>query len=169
MIALVPVRDGEPANGGAEVVAECRGRAVLVGSRVDAGVAGLLGVATEVRLWEAGPFRPGTWAATLAPVLANESIVVLPSSADGRDLAPRLAHAMGRPLLAGALAVHGAGASLSRWGGLAIEEVVVRGGFVATLQPGVRGVEAGDDQPPSTERLDLLAADGIPDASDAGL
>ena len=110
MIALVPVRDGEPANGGAEVVAECGGRAVLVGSGVDAGVAGLLGVATEVRLWEAGTFRPGTWAATLAPVLEDESIVVLPGSADGRDLAPRLAHAMGRPLLAGALAVHDAGA-----------------------------------------------------------
>ena len=165
MIALVPVRDGEPANGGAEVVAECGGRAVLVGSGVDAGVAGLLGVATEVRLWEAGTFRPGTWAATLAPVLEDESIVILPGSADGRDLAPRLAHAMGRPLLAGALAVHDAGAALTRWGGLAIEDVVVRGDFVATLQPGVRGVEVGGDRPPSIEVLDLRAADGIPDAT----
>ncbi len=160
MIALVPVRDGEPASGGAEAVAECGGRAVLAGSDVAAAVAGLLGAATDVRLWEAGPFRPGTWAATLAPLLDDEPVVVLPGSADGRDLAPRLAHAMGRPLLAGALAVHESGASLARWGGLAIEDVVVREGFVATLQPGVRGVDPGSDEPPTVTELDLRAADG---------
>jgi electron transfer flavoprotein alpha subunit len=170
VIALVPVRDGEPADGGAEAVAECRGRAVLVGSGVAAAVPGLVGVATDVRLWEAGPFRPGAWAATMAPVLADEPVVVLPGSADGRDLAPLLAHAMGRPLLAGAMAVEEAGASVSRWGGLAIEDVVAREGFVATFQPGVRGVDprgvdARGVRPPSVDVLDLRAPEGIPDAT----
>jgi electron transfer flavoprotein alpha subunit len=167
VIALVPVRDGEPADGGAEAVAECRGRAVLVGSGAAAAVPGLVGVATDVRLWEAGPFRPGAWAATMAPVLADEPVVVLPGSADGRDLAPRLAHAMDRPLLAGALAVDEAGASVSRWGGLAIEDVAAHKGFVATLQPGVRGVDpqSGSSEPPSVEVLDLQAPAGIPDAT----
>ena len=169
MIALVPVRDGEPADGGAEVVAECGGRVVLVGSGVDAAATTLAGVATHVQLWEAGGFFPGAWAATLAPELADERVVVLPGSADGRDLAPRLAHAMGRTLLAGALEVREAGASLSRWGGLAIEEVTAQGGFVATLQPGVRGVEPHSDAPPTTPPtavvLDLRAPGGIADAT----
>jgi electron transfer flavoprotein alpha subunit len=164
VIALVPVRDGEPAGGGAEAIAECGGRAVLVGSGVSGVVAELAGLATELRLWEAGPYRPGAWAAALAPVLADESVVVLPGSADGRDLAPRLAHAMRRPLLAGALAVDETGASISRWGGLAIEDVVAHEGFVATLQPGVRGVDARGVEPPVVEVLDLRAADGVHDA-----
>ena len=70
---------------------------------------------------------------------------------------------MGRPLLAGALAVHESGASLARWGGLAIEDVVVREGFVATLQPGVRGVDPGSDEPPTVTELDLRPADGAAD------
>ena len=167
MIALVPVRDGEAAGGGAETIAECGGRAVVVGSGVAAAVQQLAGVATNIRVWEAGPFRPGTWAATLAPVLADEPVVVLPASADGRDLAPRLAHAMRRPLLAGALAVDDDGGSVSRWGGLAIEDVVAGDPFVATLQPGVRGVDPppGSSEPPSVEVLDLRAPTGIADAT----
>jgi len=169
VIALVPVRDGEPADGGAEAIAECGGRAVLVGSGVAAVVPQLAGVAADIRVWEAGPFRPGTWAATLAPVLADEPVVVLPASADGRDLAPRLAHAMRRPLLAGALAVDDHGASVSRWGGLAIEDLVTRDPFVATLQPGVRGVAVdprpGSSEPPEIEVLELRAPAGIADAT----
>jgi electron transfer flavoprotein alpha subunit len=167
VIALVPVRDGEAADGGAETIAECGGRAVVVGNGVAAVVPQLAGVATAIRVWEAGPFRPGTWAATLAPVLADEPVVVLPASADGRDLAPRLAHAMRRPLLAGALAVDDDGASVSRWGGLAIEDVVAGDPFVATMQPGVRGVDPppGFCEPPSVEVLDLRAPAGIADAT----
>jgi electron transfer flavoprotein alpha subunit len=166
VIALVPVRDGEPADGGVEAIAECGGRAIVVGSGVAAAVPLLAGVATDIRVWEAGPFHPGTWAATLAPVLADDPVVVLPASADGRDLAPRLAHAMRRALLAGALAVDDDGASVSRWGGLAIEDVVARDPFVATLQPGVRGVDPrpGSSEPPSVEVLDLRAPAGIAEA-----
>jgi electron transfer flavoprotein alpha subunit len=139
----------------------------VVGSGAAAAIRQLAGAATDVRAWEAGSFRPGTWAAALAPVLADEPVVVLPASADGRDLAPRLAHAMRRPLLAGALAVDDDGASISRWGGLVIEDVVAGNAFVATLQPGVRGVDPppASSEPPSVEVLDLRAPAGIADAT----
>jgi electron transfer flavoprotein alpha subunit len=45
-------------------------------------------------------------------------------------------------LLAGAISVTATGAAVSRWGGLAIEDLAATGPFVATLQPGVRGVDA---------------------------
>ena len=41
----------------------------------------------------------------LAPLLAEIDVVVLANAPDGRDLAPRLAHLLDRPLLAGAVAV----------------------------------------------------------------
>ncbi len=66
---------------------------------------------------------------------------MLANGPDGRDLAPRLAHLLDRPLLAGAVAVRDDGATVARHGGLLMEDVVVDGPFVATLQPGVRGVE----------------------------
>ncbi len=72
-------------------------------------------------------------------------MVVLPASPDGRDLAPRLAHVLGRPLLAGAVEVTPHLARLARGGGLALHDVAIHGPVVATLQPGVRGVVAGHD------------------------
>lgn len=142
MIAVVPVRAGELPLGGAEAVAEAGGRAILAGDATAGAAAELATLATDVRTWEAAAFRPGAWAAALAPLLAGEDVVVLPASPDGRDLAPRLAHALGRPLLAGAIEIHAGGASVSRWGGLVLEDVRLHEPFVATLQPGVRGVDA---------------------------
>jgi electron transfer flavoprotein alpha subunit len=92
-------------------------------------------------------FAPGAWADALAPSLNDADPIVLPASPDGRDLAPRLAHALDRPLLAGAVRVERRRAVLVRRGGLVLETVVADGPFVATLQPGVRGVERGDDGP----------------------
>ena len=84
----------------------------------------------------------------------DDDIVVLPASPDGRDLAPRLAHVLGRPLLAGAIEVDARVARLARRGGLELHDVAVDGPVVATLQPGVRGVVAGDaaghDRAPSS-------------------
>ena len=139
MIAVVPVRGGALPSGGAEAVAEAGGRCLLVGE--DTATAALDLATTDVRCWEAGPFAPAAWADALAPLVADDQVVVLPASPDGRDLAPRLAHALGRPLLAGAIVVHERGAHLARLGGLVVEEAVADGPFVATLQPGVRGAE----------------------------
>ena len=57
MLAVVPVRDGVLPAGGAETVAECDGRVIVVGSAPSADE--LTGIAVDVRLVELGPVRPG--------------------------------------------------------------------------------------------------------------
>jgi len=164
VIALVPVRDGVLPAGAEEVVAECRGRAVLVGAGAAGAAEQLVGVAIEVQVWETDGYRPAAWAAALAPVLAREPVVVLPASADGRDLAPRLAHQLCRPLLAGAIEVGPDRVVIARWGGLAVEDVVPPAQLVATLQPGVRGFTRAGTAAPTVVRLDLTP----PTADDPG-
>jgi electron transfer flavoprotein alpha subunit len=164
MIAVVPVRAAALPAGGAEAVAECGGRALLVGDGAPEAAKELAGVALRVQVWERPDFRPSAWSASLASLLVDEPVIVLPASPDGRDLAPRLAHALDRPLLAGALEVWADGAAVARWGGLAIEDVHGLHQFVATLQPGVRGVEPDRDEDPVVERLELAAAEGSGDA-----
>ena len=48
MIAVVVVRDGQLPAGGDETVAECAGRAVLVGTGTDRAAAELRGIAAEL-------------------------------------------------------------------------------------------------------------------------
>jgi electron transfer flavoprotein alpha subunit len=140
MLAVIPVRDGHLPAGGDETVAECGGRALVVGLGAEPAAEALAGPATDLAVWEAGDFAPARWSEVLGPVLAEEPVVVLPASPDGRDLAPRLAFVLGRPLLAGAVRVTATGAEVTHHGGLVIDDVRVPGPFVATLLPGVRGV-----------------------------
>lgn len=142
MIAVVVVRDGLLPAGGAEVVAECKGRAVLIGSQTSVAIEALRGVATELTLIERDSFQPAAFAIELTQVLVDEPIVVLPASPDGRDLAPRLAASLQRPLHAGAIAVNAARVDLVRNGGRDLHRVEPEARFVATLQPGSRGVIA---------------------------
>ncbi len=140
MIALVPVRDGVLPAGAPDAIAEAAGRVLIAGS--DTAAASVDGIASEVHLAELGPVEIGRWAATLAPIiesLHDSDIVVLPHSADGRDLAPRLAAALDRPLLAGATEVGAHRVRVARRGGLELHELRPTGPFVATLQPGTRG------------------------------
>lgn len=139
MIAVLVVRDGRLPSGGDEAVAECAGRAVLIGRGCSAAAADLGGLATSLQLVDAGDFRPAAWADTLAPLLSEEPVVVLPASPDGRDLAPRLAALLHRPLLAGAVSISPQRVELARQGGLQIHETTPAPRFVATLQPGVCG------------------------------
>lgn len=141
MIALVPVRAGQLPLGGDEAVAEAGGRALLVGDGTADAAEQLAGIAHTVACWEQPTYAPAAWAAALATVVADEDLVVLPASPDGRDLAPRLAFLLDRPLLAGAVRIAPGHAALARQGGLVTEDTTVEGPFVATLQPGVRGVE----------------------------
>ena len=104
-------------------------------------------IATDVRTVELGAFAPDRWSRALA-ALVDDDVVVLPASPDGRDLAPRLAHRLGRRLLAGAVAVSAERVSLARAGGLELHTVAVHEPVVVTLQPGVRGVERRPDAPP---------------------
>lgn len=144
MIAVVVVRAGMLPAGGSEAVAECAGRAVLIGSQAATAAEALRGIATELTLIECEQFQPATCADALTSVLKDESIVVLPASPDGRDLAPRLASALHRPLHAGAIEVSPDRVDLVRNGGRELHRVEPVGSFVATLQPGARGAIAGD-------------------------
>ncbi len=101
-VAVVVARDGRLPTGAAAAVEAAGGKVIVVGSGAEAGARALLGAR---RAWwaETGPgLRPARLAATLAGAVEPVPLVVLPASPDGRDLAPRLAAWLGRPLLAGA-------------------------------------------------------------------
>jgi electron transfer flavoprotein alpha subunit len=175
VIAVIPVRDGRLPLGGDEAVAEAGGPAVVVGSDAAGAASHLAGIGSQVLTWEQSAFRPAAWAPRLAGSVASHEVVILPASPDGRDLAPRLAAALGRPLVAAAIRAEPGRATVARQGGLVIADVVVDGPYVTTLQPGVRGVEHTDaaltvdalgvaagspeDDPPDAELLELLPPD----------
>lgn len=104
-VAVVVARDGRLPVGADEAVAEAGGAAVVIGSDSLA-AAGALLAATRVAWAETGEgFRPAELTERLAPLLAPTPLVILPASADGRDLAPRLAAALDRPLVSRAIEV----------------------------------------------------------------
>lgn len=160
-VALVPVRDGVLPLGTDETVAEAAGRVVLAGSGTELAAAEL-GTAREAWTVELGAFAPGAWARRLAGALAEAAMVILPASPDGRDLAPRLAHAMGRPLYAGAVMVGPDEVTLARQGGLVEESHRMAGPAVATLEPGVSGID-GVAAPPPPIVLDVAETASEPD------
>jgi electron transfer flavoprotein alpha subunit len=137
VIALVPVRVGTLPAGGVETVEEAGGRAVVAGEGTEEAVRELVarlgGGLRHVERAEVGQFAPARWACQLAPGLEPHDVVILPSAPDGRDLAPRLAAALGRPLLAAASRVCAKRATLVRRAGAQHVDVEVEGPFVATL------------------------------------
>ena len=174
MIAVIVVRDGVLPAGAVEAVAECAGRAVLIGSATTTAAEQLTGYATELVLAETDATRPGACAGALAPRLAGEPIVVLPASPDGRDLAPRLAALLRRPLLANAARIEPHLVITVR--GTHMQRLSPEPAFVATLIPGVRGALANVTTPPTVidERIpatddaddvDLELPGGSPDAT----
>jgi electron transfer flavoprotein alpha subunit len=167
MIAVVPVRKGALPPGGDEAVAEAGGRAVLVGEGT-AAAAGRLTLeagSVELRAWELGPFQPDRWAAGLAPIVDGDDVVVLPASADGRDLAPRLAHRLARPLVPGAIEVTPDRIVAVRLDGRVMDTYRPDRPMVATLLPGSRGVEPGPARTPVVEMLTVDTADPAADAA----
>ena len=138
LLAVVPVRHGVLPAGGVETVAECGGHALLAGSAPDPTL--LIGVASTVTTLELGAFRPARWADELARHVDGWRVVVLPACPDGRDLAPRLAHRLGRDLLAAATHVGPDRVTLARDGGLTLVDRVLDAPVVVTLLPGARGV-----------------------------
>jgi electron transfer flavoprotein alpha subunit len=133
--------------GAAEVVAEAGGRVVVVGTGAEDAARALPGV-THARWADTGPgFRPGALAARLADVVARDTMIVLPASPDGRDLAPRLAAVTGRPLLARAVSAGiadgdppGVRARVSRVDDRMLVPVDVPGPAVVTLAVGGRPI-----------------------------
>ncbi len=153
MLAVVVVRDGVLPAGADETVAECGGRGLLAGSAVADAADSLQGVAVDLLLVECGVFRPAAFAAALAPLLADEPTVVLPSSPDGRDLAPHLAGCLGRRALLNATSVSPQRVTLLRRGGRDMHVVAPPAAFVATLATGVRGAERDHAEPPKVRTL----------------
>lgn len=135
-VALVPVRSGVLPSGSLEAITEAGGRVVLIGSQVSRAIREVEPVSTLVVRAEAGDFAPASWADALAPHLRELTGVVLPGSADGRDLAPRLAAELGWPLISGAVELLEDKAVVSRHGGLVLETVSFDEPFVATVVPG---------------------------------
>ena len=190
MLAVIVVRDGLLPVGADEAISECHGRAVLVGSGTASAAATAEPVAHRITTIELGDFKPAAWASALAARLADEQVLVMPASPDGRDFAPRLAAELQRPLYAMAMLVSATRIDLIRRGGTELHSFEPPTAFVATLQPGVRGVDlvaapASVDQeavvladaddaeiesvlPPDAATIDLSEADRIV-AGGAGL
>lgn len=143
MLAVIPVRDGVLPSGTWDLVADCAGRVLVMGSGTALARQQLHAHVIHGWCMEAGSFAPGAWTGALASWVASEPVLVLPASPDGRDLAPRLAHATGRPMYAGAVELRPTRVTVSRWGGQVLEDIAPPAAYVATLQPGVRG-----DAPP---------------------
>jgi electron transfer flavoprotein alpha subunit len=137
---------------------------VLIGSGTAAAATAVEHVAREVAALEAGDYRPAAWTEALAHGLVREPIVVLPASPDGRDLAPRLAARLQRPLFANAMTVSASRIDLIRRGGSELHTLEPPPTFVATLQPGVRGVDH-IDAPSAVGTLEL----GVGRGNDADL
>ncbi|MEY3342054.1 MAG: hypothetical protein RLZZ269_1965 [Actinomycetota bacterium] len=158
LVAVVPVRAGVVPAGGLEAVAEAAGRVIVIGSGASS-AARDLGAALDVTVVGVNVTDPQAWGRVAADVLTRLGItdsLVVPASPDGRDLAPHLALALGVELLSGATEVTPTRVRVARRGGLAIAEHRPTGRFVATLQPGVRGVDSSSTAP-SITAVDLSA------------
>ena len=176
-VAVVVARDGRLPGGAAEAVAEAGGRVVVVGSGAEDAARALPGV-THARWAETGPgLRPGQLAHALADVVADASLVILPASPDGRDLAPRLAAATGRPLVARALETETTAsddgspvvrARLGRIDDRVLVPVEVHGPAVVTLAVGRRPGGHGTTGSPGADIEELALGpvatpgDGVP-------
>jgi electron transfer flavoprotein alpha subunit len=137
-LAVIVVREAELPAGADEAVAEAAGYALLAGSGTRE-AADRLVAARQAWLAERPSVTPASLAAALAPVLSGVHTVLLPASPDGRDLAPRLAFAMDRPLLAGAVRCGDGTVDLTRLDDRLSIRVTADGPVVVTLRPGVIG------------------------------
>lgn len=163
LLAVVPVRDGRVPAGGLEVIAEAGGRVILVGTEPSAAVDECRGVASAAWLVDVDPTDPVAAAGAVAETAASidtTASLVLPASPDGRDLAPHVAHLLGRRLFAGAIEIVPGRVRTSQGGGLRIAEHHPVSPFVATLQAGLRGVETiGSAAEPVVTRVVIRASE----------
>jgi electron transfer flavoprotein alpha subunit len=164
-LAVVFARAGELPSDAADVISEAGGAVLVVGDGAAraAGAAGVAPAGASAVWWcdTGAGLRPGELAARLAPVLAPVPLVILPGTADGRDLAPRLAARLGRPLLARAaraeVTAGGVRADLCRLDGEVVVPAEAAGPAVVTLEPGTGGFTPAD-APATVGELSLPAA-----------
>jgi electron transfer flavoprotein alpha subunit len=162
MLAAVVVRDGVLPVGANEAIAEAGGVALLAGTGPERAVGDLTAAR---RVWTvATPVcTPGVLTRAISPLLERTRVLVLPGSPDGRDLAPRLAFALRRPLLAGAVRCTPGEVTVSRLDDRLDLTISVDSPVIATLRPGVRG-EPTPSCPADVEQVTvdhhIEAADG---------
>jgi electron transfer flavoprotein alpha subunit len=137
-VAVIVVRDAQLPAGADEAAAEAGGYAVLAGSGTRDAAASLTAV-SQVWVAERSSVAPAALSAALAPALSPVPLLILPASPDGRDLAPRLALALDRPLLAGAVRCTRDVVELTRLDDRLSVQVAADGPAVVTLRPGVAG------------------------------
>lgn len=145
-LAVIVARAGQLPRGGDEAAAEAGGLALVVGSGAEEAADAL--TAAEQAWWCDTGLGLGVaaLASALAEMVRTVPLVIMPASPDGRDLAPRLAATLDRPLLANAVQVSldggavGTAARLSRLDDRVLIPVRVEGPAVATLTPGARSV-----------------------------
>jgi electron transfer flavoprotein alpha subunit len=171
-IAVLVARAGQLPPGADETVAEAGGLAIVCGSGAQE-AAHSLTAAEQAWYAETGGLRPGSLGRALARLLVDVPLVVLPATPDGRDIAPRVAATLDRPLLAAAVSVGLVAANGGRNGQYDIEAELARledrllirtrctAPAVATLLPGSRSASARSAVAPP-QPLDL------PDATAAG-
>jgi electron transfer flavoprotein alpha subunit len=167
VVAVIPVRSGEMCAGGKEALAEALsagGSGILVIQREsDLSVEVGSYLSGRVQAVQCGDFSPAQWSRQLMPLVNDAAVVVLPASPDGRDLAPRLAAALQRPLLAGAIQVTTQQVTVPRSGGAELHRFAVDSPLVATLQVGVRGVDEAELHPPDgSAGASAAAPDSVP-------
>jgi len=150
VLSVVVVRDGQLPAGARETVAEAGGAVLIAGSGTDKAADGL-DVASRAWLLEVPSVAPAALGGALAQVLAGVDMVVLPASPDGRDLAPRLAVTLGRPLLAGAVRCAPDEVEVTRLDDRLSVRVGVDGPVIVTLRPGRRGTLAPVEEPKSRQ------------------
>jgi electron transfer flavoprotein alpha subunit len=165
VLAIVVVRDGQLPAGAHETVAEAGGAVLIAGSGTGK-AADELDLARQAWLLEVPSVAAATLAGTLAQALAGVDMVLLPASPDGRDLAPRLAVILGRPLLAGAVRCTPGEVEVTRLDDRLSVRVGVDTPVVVTLRPGCRGVleSAGGSKSTQVSALSLVAAVASRDA-----
>lgn len=149
MIAVIPVRDGVAPAGADEAICEASGQAIIIGSGTPTAAETLSSVATHLWLVETD-IHAANVVAALENINRSHDSLILPATPDGRDLAPHLAHALGRPLYAGSISISDNKVSVSRNGGLSIVDFIPHQAFVATLQIGIRGTENFSSNPTIT-------------------
>ena len=143
MLAVSVVREGILPAGTQEVCAEAGGSVVLIGTGLsELNLTKELPQANRITCVATDATDPGQLARILHQLLADEpaTTLIFPSSPDGRDVAPRLAHTLGWPLYSGAVRVLPNAVSITKTAGRLSEEIQPSGPFIATFIPGSRGL-----------------------------
>jgi electron transfer flavoprotein alpha subunit len=166
MLAISIVRQGVLPAGTQEVTAEAGGAVMLIGSgleQLDLGTE--LPQANRITCVATDATGPGQLARIIHQLLADEdaTTLIFPSSPDGRDVAPRLAHTLSWPLYAGAVRVLPNSVSVTKTAGRLSEDINPTGPFIATFIPGSRGLSSADGvsyadaptAPPDQHRVDV--------------